>query len=72
MRPKSNYRRKFSIRGGLVKTNDGQAVFVAIIGMLFFLAFSVLSVINNNSKTEDEENNGKSEEFKEFTIKTFK
>tara|TARA_Y100001973_G_C5177532_1_gene322933 strand:+ start:464 stop:739 length:276 start_codon:yes stop_codon:yes gene_type:complete len=53
--------RRTSMRGGLVKTNDGQAIFVAIIVMLFFLTFSILSVINNDSKSEggddDKENN---------------
>jgi hypothetical protein len=64
-RPVSLRSRRVSIRGGLVKTKDTQAIFVALIGMLFFFVFSILSVINNNSETKGKENDEEINQIKE-------
>ena len=45
--------------------NDSVAVLIFSAVMLFFMLFSVLSVINSGSETEDENNNSQIEKIKE-------
>jgi hypothetical protein len=45
-----------SIRGGLVKTKDGLAVFIAFLSAVLFLFFGfILGVITDNPKAEENE-----------------
>jgi hypothetical protein len=56
---------KPSMRGNMDEKNDSVAVLIFSAVMLFFMLFSVLSVINSGSETEDENNNSQIEKIKE-------
>lgn len=63
------YPDKASMRGGLVDTKDGLAIFIAFVSMLIFLFFGFFSVIFDSSKAEEnEENQDKLERMEEYML----
>lgn len=57
-----------SIRGGLVKTKDGLAIFIAFLSAVLFLFFGfILGVITDNPKIEEnEKDNREPQKVKKF------
>lgn len=65
------YANKTSIRGGLAKTRDGIAIAFFVVAMVFFTIFSILSVIDNKDKEENEKKTTPTQRFKELIFKPF-
>jgi|TARA_R100000808_G_C2077021_1_gene102316 hypothetical protein len=69
--PYAFYPNKASMRGKMANTHDGKAVLVFTAVSVFIILYSILSVINN-TETEDESGNTKTNQIKERIFKLFK
>ena len=63
--------KKPSIRGKMERTQDGVAVVVFAVIMLFFTLFCILSVINNSSESKDENDNPQTKKPEELLFRFF-
>ena len=70
--PPNSFYPKCSVRGGLVETKDGKAVLIAIAIMLFFMGFCFLSVIINDSESQNENNKSNPERLEKLLLRFFR
>tara|TARA_Y100001938_G_scaffold29074_1_gene39239 strand:+ start:352 stop:606 length:255 start_codon:yes stop_codon:yes gene_type:complete len=57
---------------GKMKTNDGIAIWFFAVAMAFFMFFSILSVINSDSKSGGKNDSGKIQEIKKRIFEIIK
>ena len=61
--------KKPSIRGEMEKTQDGVAIVVFAVVMLFFTLFCILGVINSSSESKDENDNPQTKKPEELLFR---